>query len=94
MGPDVVQGLELVRAESEADLTAYIAVRAAADRDRPPPRIENLRRNLEREAISPTSLRASRAKRSAPGSSTRGPPTMPTPSSSWSPRPADAGLAR
>jgi mycothiol synthase len=49
MEPHVVQGLELVRAESEADLTAYIAVRAAADRDRPPPRIENLRRNLERQ---------------------------------------------
>lgn len=49
MEPHVVQGLELVRAESEADLTGYIAVRAAADRDRPPPRIENLRRNLERE---------------------------------------------
>jgi GNAT superfamily N-acetyltransferase len=47
--PRVVQGLELVRAESEADLADYIAVRAAADRDRPPPRIENLRRNLERE---------------------------------------------
>jgi GNAT superfamily N-acetyltransferase len=49
MEPQIVQGLDLVRAESEADLTAYIAVRTAADRDRPPPRIENLRRNLERE---------------------------------------------
>ena len=32
--------------ESDADLEAMIAVRAAADPDRPPPRLENLRHNL------------------------------------------------
>jgi mycothiol synthase len=47
--PHPVPGLVLIRAESEADLADYIAVRAAADRERPPPRVENLRRNLERE---------------------------------------------
>jgi len=45
-----VSGLEIVRAETDRDLEAMIAVRAAADPDRPPPRIENLRHNLSAEA--------------------------------------------
>jgi GNAT superfamily N-acetyltransferase len=41
-----VPGLSVVRARSDADLEVMIAVRAAADPDRPPPRLENLRHNL------------------------------------------------
>jgi GNAT superfamily N-acetyltransferase len=49
MHSGAVPGLEVVRAESDRDLEAMIEVRAAADRDRPPPRIENLRHNLASE---------------------------------------------
>ena len=41
-----VPGLEVVRAQTDADLEVMIAVRTAADPDRPPPRLENLRHNL------------------------------------------------
>ena len=41
-----VPGLSVVRAHTDADLEAMIAVRIAADPDRPPPRLENLRHNL------------------------------------------------
>jgi GNAT superfamily N-acetyltransferase len=41
-----VPGLEVVRAQSDADLEVMIAVRTAADPDRPPPRLGNLRHNL------------------------------------------------
>jgi GNAT superfamily N-acetyltransferase len=41
-----VPGLVVVRVESDADLEVMIAVRTAADPDRPPPRPENLRHNL------------------------------------------------
>jgi len=41
-----VPGLSVVRAQRDADLEVMIAVRTAADRDRPPPRLENLRHNL------------------------------------------------
>ena len=41
-----VPGLEVARAQSDADLEVMIAVRTAADPDRPPPRLENLRHNL------------------------------------------------
>jgi len=43
-------GLAIVAAETDADLEAMIAVRTAADPDRPPPRIENLRHNLSAQA--------------------------------------------
>jgi mycothiol synthase len=49
MQAQTVPGLEIVRAESDRDLEAMIEVRVAADRDRPPPRIENLRHNLAAE---------------------------------------------
>jgi mycothiol synthase len=39
-------GLTIVAARTDADLEAMIEVRATADPDRPPPRIENLRHNL------------------------------------------------
>ena len=41
-----VPGLVVARARTDADLEVMIAVRAAADPDRPPPRLENLRHNL------------------------------------------------
>jgi len=41
-----VPGLAVVRVRTDADLEVMIAVRAAADPDRPPPRLENLRHNL------------------------------------------------
>ena len=41
-----VPGLEVARAQTDADLEVMIAVRTAADPDRPPPRLENLRHNL------------------------------------------------
>jgi mycothiol synthase len=41
-----VPGLSVVRAHTDADLEAMIAVRIAADPDGPPPRLENLRHNL------------------------------------------------
>jgi GNAT superfamily N-acetyltransferase len=41
-----VPGLEVARVHTDADLEAMIAVRTAADPDRPPPRLENLRHNL------------------------------------------------
>jgi GNAT superfamily N-acetyltransferase len=41
-----VPGLSVVLAQTDADLEAMIAVRSAADPDRPPPRLENLRHNL------------------------------------------------
>jgi mycothiol synthase len=40
-------GLAIAPARTDADLEAMIEVRTAADPDRPPPRIENLRHNLE-----------------------------------------------
>jgi hypothetical protein len=46
MAAHLVPGLQVDRAESDAGLEAIIAVRTAADPDRPPPRIENLRHNL------------------------------------------------
>src|SRR5262245_9643162 len=46
-----VPGLTVTRAQTDADLEAMIAVRTAADPDRPPPRLENLRHNL---AANPT----------------------------------------
>src|SRR5688572_7539417 len=41
-----VPGLSVARAQTDADLEVMIAVRTAADPDRPPPRLENLRHNL------------------------------------------------
>jgi mycothiol synthase len=41
-----VPGLVVARAQTDADLEVMITVRAAADPDRPPPRLENLRHNL------------------------------------------------
>jgi GNAT superfamily N-acetyltransferase len=41
-----VPGLEVAPVQTDADLEAMIAVRIAADPDRPPPRLENLRHNL------------------------------------------------
>jgi GNAT superfamily N-acetyltransferase len=41
-----VLGLEIARVQSDDDLEVMIAVRSAADPDRPPPRLENLRHNL------------------------------------------------
>jgi GNAT superfamily N-acetyltransferase len=41
-----VPGLEVARVQTAADLEVMIAVRTAADPDRPPPRLENLRHNL------------------------------------------------
>ena len=41
-----VPGLEVARVQTDADLEVMIAVRTAADPDRPPPRLENLRHNL------------------------------------------------
>jgi mycothiol synthase len=41
-----VPGVEVARAQTDADLEVMIAVRSAADPDRPPPRLENLRHNL------------------------------------------------
>jgi GNAT superfamily N-acetyltransferase len=41
-----VPGLEVARVQTDADLDVMIAVRSAADPDRPPPRLENLRHNL------------------------------------------------
>jgi GNAT superfamily N-acetyltransferase len=41
-----VPGLEVSRVQTDADLEVMIAVRTAADPDRPPPRLENLRHNL------------------------------------------------
>jgi GNAT superfamily N-acetyltransferase len=49
MQSQAVSGLEIVRAQSDDDLEAMIDVRTAADHDRPPPRIENLRHNLAAE---------------------------------------------
>jgi mycothiol synthase len=43
---EAVPGLALVRVDSDHDLEAMIAVRAGADPDRRPPRLENLRHNL------------------------------------------------
>src|SRR3989442_5621173 len=40
------EGLAIVAAETDADLEAMIAVRTAADPDRTPPRLENLRHHL------------------------------------------------
>jgi mycothiol synthase len=41
-----VPGLEVSRVQTDADLEVMIAVRTAADPDRPPPRLQNLRHNL------------------------------------------------
>jgi GNAT superfamily N-acetyltransferase len=49
MQAQTVPGLEIVHAQSDRDLEAMIEVRVSADRDRPPPRIENLRHNLAAE---------------------------------------------
>jgi GNAT superfamily N-acetyltransferase len=49
MQSQAVNGLEVVRVESDRDLEAMIAVRTASDPDRPPPRIENLRHMLASE---------------------------------------------
>jgi mycothiol synthase len=46
----VPKGLAIAHAKTDTDLAAMIAVRTAADPDRPPPRIENLRHNLSAEA--------------------------------------------
>jgi GNAT superfamily N-acetyltransferase len=43
-------GLAIARVQTDADLEGMIAVRAASDPDRPPPRIENLRHMLAAEA--------------------------------------------
>jgi GNAT superfamily N-acetyltransferase len=43
-------GLAITAATTDDDLEAMIAVRTAADPDRPPPRIENLRHNLSAQA--------------------------------------------
>ena len=43
-------GLAIVAAETDADLEAMITVRTAADPDRPPPRLENLRHHLSAQA--------------------------------------------
>lgn len=50
MHASVPAGLTISAATTDDDLEAMIAVRAAADPDRPPPRIENLRHNLSVEA--------------------------------------------
>ena len=42
-----VSALDVSWVESDADLQAMIAVRTRTDPDRPPPRVENLRHNLE-----------------------------------------------
>src|SRR4051794_36748047 len=42
-----VPGLEVVRAQRDADLEAMIAVRTLADPGRRPPPLENLRHNLD-----------------------------------------------
>ncbi len=49
MQAQTVPGLQIVHAQSDRDLEAMIQVRVAEDRDRPPPRIENLRHNLAAE---------------------------------------------
>jgi GNAT superfamily N-acetyltransferase len=49
MQAQTVPGLEIVHAQTDGDLEAMIEVRVAADPDRPPPRIENLRHNLAAE---------------------------------------------
>ena len=46
MSAQAVPGLEVARVEDDRGLEAMIAVRAAADPDRPPPRIANLRHHL------------------------------------------------
>ena len=45
-----VPGLDVARVHTDADLEAMIAVRTAADPDRPPPRLANLRHNLTANA--------------------------------------------
>jgi GNAT superfamily N-acetyltransferase len=47
MQSQAVEGLEIVRVGDDRDLEAMIAVRVAADPDRTPPRIENLRHHLK-----------------------------------------------
>lgn len=42
-----IRGLAITRVETDADLETLIAVRAAADPERTPPRIENLRNTLQ-----------------------------------------------
>jgi len=46
MQSQAVPGLEIARANSDRDLEAMITVRVAADPDRTPPRLENLRHHL------------------------------------------------
>ena len=46
MQSQALSGLVVARVEADRDLEAMIVVRSAADPDRPPPRIENLRHNL------------------------------------------------
>jgi mycothiol synthase len=46
MKSQVVPGLDVARVAGDGDLEAMIVVRSAADPERPPPRIENLRHNL------------------------------------------------
>ena len=50
MPASVPTGLAIARVQTDADLEGMIAVRAASDPDRPPPRIENLRHMLAAEA--------------------------------------------
>ena len=49
MHASVPAGLAIAPTQTDEDLEAMIAVRAAADPDRPPPRLENLRHNLSAE---------------------------------------------
>jgi len=50
MRTSVPAGLAVAHVQTDADLEGMIAVRAASDPDRPPPRIENLRHMLAVEA--------------------------------------------
>ena len=49
MHASVPSGLAIAPVQTDDDLEGMIAVRSAADPDRPPPRIENLRHNLSAE---------------------------------------------
>lgn len=49
MQETAVPGLTLVRVRTDAELEDMISVRAQANPDRPPPRLENLRHNLDSE---------------------------------------------
>ena len=51
MHVSVPAGLAIAAAHTDSDLEAMIAVRVAADPDRPPPRLENLRHNLSAQGL-------------------------------------------